>query len=285
MTAKWLLDRTMFIEYFDEFVAAIRAIGGEVAAVAPPRPPYTWDDVNDSFRRSYSHGDCVVAYGDIDLIARVKGHGDWRPGAFATFEHFYCSRYYPRFKSFLLNQDFTILPFNEMPCRADSLFELFGDCGSIFIRPDSPLKSFTGQVVRLDSLAEDLEFVAFSEFPPDAPIVVSSPKKIAAEWRFVIANRKVIAGSQYKRDGEVSISPNCDYGAIRFAEQILRSDFEPDSVWMLDICQTADNRFHLLEIGGFSHSNLYACDKYAVATAVSSVAIEIHKGLRSRRDT
>ena len=40
----------------------------------------------------------------------------------------------------------------------------------------------------------------------------------------------------------------------------------------MDICQTADGEFHLLEIGGFSFADLYSCDKAAVVAAVSEAA-------------
>lgn len=40
----------------------------------------------------------------------------------------------------------------------------------------------------------------------------------------------------------------------------------------MDVCQTDDNRLHLLEIGGFSFADLYVCDKRAIAEAVSAAA-------------
>jgi len=40
----------------------------------------------------------------------------------------------------------------------------------------------------------------------------------------------------------------------------------------MDICKTADNSYHLLEIGGFSFSDLYACNMSDVVAAVSAAA-------------
>jgi hypothetical protein len=35
-----------------------------------------------------------VAYGDIDLVNRVREDAFWTPGVFATVEFFFCSHYY-----------------------------------------------------------------------------------------------------------------------------------------------------------------------------------------------
>ena len=40
----------------------------------------------------------------------------------------------------------------------------------------------------------------------------------------------------------------------------------------MDICKTSDGNYHLLEIGGFSFADLYACDMKTVVSAVSAAA-------------
>jgi hypothetical protein len=61
---------------------------------------------------------------------------------------------------------------------------------------------------------------------------------------------------------------------MEFAAAIAASDYQPDPVWIMDICRTAGGSIHLLEIGGFSFANLYACDKGAIVAAVSQAALE-----------
>jgi len=43
----------------------------------------------------------------------------------------------------------------------------------------------------------------------------------------------------------------------------------------MDICQTSDGDYHLLEIGDFSFSDLYACNMPDIVRAVSAVAEEV----------
>jgi hypothetical protein len=273
MSVGWLIDAEMFESYRDELVASIRAQGYEARLVHPPRPPYRWDDAGCGYRATFPKEACVVALDDIELMTRIHQERRWRPGAFCTVEHFFCSNYYCRFGEYLLNRDYIMLPFGELARCREFLFQTLGRDGSIFVRPDSPLKLFTGQVVKADSFDADLEFMAFYDFPPESLVVVSSPQTIDCEWRFVVANKQVVAGSQYKRAGKMELQPQFAPGAFEFASRIASSDYEPDPAWMIDICQTADGSFHLLEIGGFSFCDLYACDKNAIVAAVSKAAI------------
>lgn len=280
MNVGWLLDASVFDAYHDELVAAIVRNGFLVKSVHRPKPPYSWDNARAVYRKAFPQGSCVVTHADIDLVSRVMSDNRWTPGGFATVAHFYCSRYYPHLDQYLLNRDHLILPFCDLASRSNELFDKYGRDGRIFVRPDSPLKLFTGLVVARDTLEKDLEYMAFFEFPAEAPVIISSPKAIAGEWRFIIADRQVVASSKYKNGEQLIAEPGAEDGAQALAERIAGDDFSPDPVWVLDVCKTADGAFHLLEIGGFSFSNLYACDKDAVVRAVSRVAL---RGYDERR--
>lgn len=283
MSVGWLLDASVFDTYHDELADAIVRNGFEVKSINRPNPPYGWDDTEGAYRKAFPAGACVVTHADIDLVTRVLRDACWVPGAFANVGHFFCSHYYPHFRKYLLNNDHAMLPFSDLSKRSKELFDQFGRDGRMFVRPDSPLKLFTGLVVSQESFEKDLEFMAFYEFPVESLVVVSSPKSIAKEWRFVVADQQVIAGSEYK-EGETLIARAEVNGSARtFAEAILNTGFSPDSVWVMDICETTDHEFHLLEIGGFSFSNLYACDKDAVVNAVSRVALSIQESAQRNR--
>jgi hypothetical protein len=278
--------------YDDEFDAnnkglpeAIRRQGHEVRIINRPDPPYDWDDARSAYRKAFPRGACVVTLADIDLVQRIRADGLWTPGAFATVEHFHCSHYYAHFGRYLLNRDYAMLPFAELARCAEFLFATFGRDGKIFVRPDSPLKLFTGLVVSRDTLAKDLEFMAFYEFPVESLVVVSSPKTIVNEWRFVVAEGRVVAGSQYKAGSQVVALASNDAAALELASQIAGSGYSPDPVWVLDICQTQDQAYQLLEIGPFSFAGLYGCDQDAVVEAVSRVAESLHRASRESQLT
>jgi hypothetical protein len=277
MKVGWLIDAGVFDSYHDELAAAVVRNGDIVMSLNRPKPPYGWDDTANSYQNAFAKNSCVVTHADIDLVNRVRRDAIWTPGVIATLEHFYCSHYFSHFGRFLLNRDYVMLPFGELERTADFLFDTFGHEGQIFVRPDSPLKLFTGTLAGRATYARDLEFMAFYEFPMESLVVVSSPKQIETEWRFVIANQSVVAGSRYKSANPLLTSSPIDVNARQLADEILATGYSPDPVWVMDICRTVDGQFHLLEIGCFSFANLYSCDKDAVVHAVSAVAVKMHE--------
>jgi hypothetical protein len=273
MNVSWLIDPEMFEGYRDELIACIRAQGHEVLAVRTPSPPYRWDDVGFSYRKTFPQEACVVAHGDIGLVTRILQDKRWTPGAFGAIENLACSSYYCWFGKYLLNRDYVMLPFGELSRQMEFLFDVVGQSNRIFVRPDSPLKLFTGQVATRDTFAADLEYMGFYDFPPNSMVVVCPPQAIEKEWRFVVANKRIVTGCQYKSAGEMNLQSGYEEGALSLASEIASGDHEPDPAWIMDICRTTDGAYHLLEIGGFSFADLYVCDMSAIVEAVSEVAI------------
>jgi len=272
MKVGWLIDGDMFDGYRDKLIAAAHSQGNDAKLIHAPSPPFRWDDVGCSYRETFPEDACVVAHGDIELVTRIHRERRWVPGAFCTVENFFCSSYACQYGRFLLNRDYIMLPFGELDRCKDFLFDSVGRDGRVFIRPDSPLKLFTGQIATRDTFADDLEFMAFYEFPPSTIVAVSSPKDIQYEWRFVVASHEVVAGCQYRKGAEFDCKPGYDRAAFDLAKSIAAVDYEPDPVWVMDICRTSDTSYHLLEIGGFSFADLYACDMADVVAAVSATA-------------
>jgi hypothetical protein len=282
MKVGWILDSEMFSEYRDELMASIRAQGHELRLVRVPSPPYRWDDVGCSYRDAFAKDSCVIALGDIELVTRIGRERRWEPGVFATIEHFACSNYFCHFGEYLLNHTYAMVPFGELRRLKEFLFGTFGQDGRIFVRPDSPLKLFTGQIVTADKFEADLDFMGFYGFPPESLVVVSAPQSIEVEWRFVVANRSIVAGTQYKQNGKNLSAPTFEPSAKELAAQIADSPYQPDPVYVVDICRTSAGEYRMLEIGGFSFSDLYATDKNAVVEAVSEAAVAQWKRLQGR---
>jgi hypothetical protein len=277
MQVNWLLDANVFREYHDELVAAIVRNGDVVKSINRPDPPYQWDDAPNRYRGLFEKGACVITHADIDLVRRVRNDRLWTPGVFAKEEKFFWSSYSPPLARFLLNRVHVMLPFAELSSRRRELFDQFGHDDRIFIRPDSPLKTFSGQLASLSTFDRDLEFMAFYDFPHENRVVVSSPKDILGEWRIVVANQAVAAASQNVDHGN-KIAVPCDTdGILEFASNVLQAGYSPEPVWIMDICQTDDQQLHLLEIGMFSCSSLYGCDKDRVVKAVSTAARNAHR--------
>jgi hypothetical protein len=83
----------------------------------------------------------------------------------------------------------------------------------------------------------------------------------------------VSVGCQYKDGAYLDYQSRYDRNAYELAKSIASIDYEPDPVWVMDVCKTSDGMYHLLEIGGFSFADLYACNMNDVVAAVSVVAL------------
>ena len=80
----------------------------------------------------------------------IQNHRRWVPGGWCNFEDLACTKYYSFFGKYLLNSNYTILPIAEAIRQCESLFDLFGVNGEIFVRPDAVDKSFSGRLVAED---------------------------------------------------------------------------------------------------------------------------------------
>jgi len=273
MNVGWLIDGDMFPHYRDDLVAAIKSQGHSAKLVHAPSPPFRWDDAGCSYRETFPADHCVVSHGDIELVTKIHKDKRWKPGAFATIENYFCSNYVNHLGSYWINRDYAMLPFGDLKRQQQFLFDTFGIDGRIFVRPDSPLKLFSGQTASFDSFDADLEYMGFYEFPIESLVLVSAPKTIEREWRFVAADGEIVSGCLYCENGKFESKAEIDNDAQQLAIEIASNEYSPDPVWIIDICQSSDGEYHLLEIGGFSFADLYACDKSDIVNAVSAVAL------------
>ncbi len=214
----------------------------------------------------------VVRYGSIQFCQDF----DRRSGIFyvpsVTERNYQCSMYYPEFGDVLFNSNYAMYPFGELGRLKERLFEKYGVDDTIYIRPNSGLKVFTGQTVNYESYSKDLKLIGFYEVPSDTLVLVSNPKGIKWEIRYVVCNGKVITGSYYKIDGQYT-EVNAD-DKLQDAQSIVDSaNWQPDGVWCLDLCNDGDQTY-VLEIGAFAYCGLYKCDRDKIVEAVSKFAEE-----------
>jgi hypothetical protein len=108
--------------------------------------------------------------------------------------------------------------------------------------------------------------MAFNELPMKSFVVVSSPKQIVRKWRFVATNTHIVTGCLYSENGEFGPRSEVDSDAELLASRIAVNPHLPGPVWLIDICETVDGQYYLLEIGGFSFADLYTCNKSDVVS-------------------
>ena len=88
----------------------------------------------------------------------------------------------------------------------------------------------------------------------------------------MIVDDAVVAGSQYRDNGALSVVAGCPAEVTQYAAGVLQQvQWRPDRVFMLDVCESGGSLF-VLELNSFSCSGIYACDLPAVIRTTSAVA-------------
>lgn len=205
-------------------------------------------------RDVFPNGDCIR-----DAAAEA-GHRviDWTDDWWASSE-------------WLLHERWKVLPASQFVREADAVMETLGAQESVFVRPDSPLKPFTGRVLTRARISLAALDHGFYYDDPEIPVVVAPVRRVARERRYVVTEQRVIAGSAYVADGRMAAGDDPTGQPRQFAIEVAQQLPSPDPVYVLDVCET-DAGLRLLELNPFSGADLYACAGSDVVRQVAAVA-------------
>lgn len=257
----WWLERDVFGENEASLAAAARSAGHSV---------HFWsDDWWASQRFPAPEGARVIFHGSLGNAARLAALKRFIPGAYAQVSAFYCHRWLPVLGEHAAQRRYLWSTVQALCSDPQAVAGHLGE--HVFVRPDSPLKPFSGRVVSLQGLKPEHLDLGFYYEDPALPILVAQVEALKTEWRWVIAGQEVVAGSVYYPDGRRA-GPAAEQGpAAVFAAQIASLLPPPDPVYVLDICETAQG-LKVLELNPWSGADLYACDPEKVVAAVSEAA-------------
>lgn len=220
---------------------------------------------------------CVVYYGSLGLMQRLRRERVWTPGFYGTLENLKCSTYFNYFGKWLFNRQYLMLPLMELVRGKDRVCDLLS-ADRLFIRPDSGFKQFTGFAIDRDDISLDAFGLGYYYEDPTILVVIAPAKSIQREWRIVICEDRVITGSRYKSFFELDESDEItpDYQmAIDYAQAIAKEvTWRPDSMYVMDICKDNFGDFYLLELNSFCCSGLYCSDLEKVVEAASEQAVK-----------
>jgi hypothetical protein len=274
MKPSWLIEDVVVDKTTERLIAEIKN-QGMVVKVVPQVPARSTDTYLDLFPK----GDCVVFIGTLGFADQVRRESSWLPGVYYHKTAFDCTSYYPAFGSFLLTQQYAMIPYGDLIRQEETLYGHFGIDDCIFIRPNKGNKVFAGQLIERKDYAKDLKHLGYGDVEPQELCVVSPPRNVIDEWRFVIVDQVVITGSQYTAENRVSNRRGYPQEAFDLAQKAAKC-YNPDRAWCLDICQTASGNYYVLEIGCFSCGGLYLAEMEPVVREVSRVAVEDWKSVR-----
>jgi hypothetical protein len=237
----------------------------------------------------YGAGSCVVTYGTVQFCRQVeREHGRyWTPGLYFNQNVKSFSKYSHHLGDDLLNSDYYILPFGEVR-RMNFTWPA---PGSVFIKPNSGMKEFTGQVIHWNNFKDDirkLHGAVENNIDDDCLCVLAPPRDIKAEFRYIICERQVITGSEYRWDNTLDIRRDTHVLCDAMAWKIANAKWQADTVYVCDVA-LLDNILSstttspveiakVVELNAFSCSGIYACDTYKIIEAVSKAAEREHNG-------
>ncbi len=259
----WVLEPDIFPETHEPIRKAIRDRGHRLIDWSD-----TWwsDGVPSRVPNS-----SVVFHGSLGNAARISNELRWNPGSFCRETLFYCSSWYESARQWLVHTDWIICTARELVANAPSIAKQLGATDRLFVRPDSPLKPFSGRVVEIATLTLAKLDHGFYFDDDTIPVVAAPIQQIGNEWRFVIANRSVIAGSAYDPRTRKPVNVPLTSAAASFASTVASDLPEPDRVYVLEVCE-CNKQLRLLEINPFGGADIYACDANAIVDNVSAIA-------------
>lgn len=196
---------------------------------------------------------------------------EWTPGSYCATARFFCSTWYPTASAWLVHERWRTSTVQELVEDPEGIAGSLANAGrDVFVRPDSPLKPFSGRVCNLRRLSlKVLDFGLYYE-DPRTPVIVAPVPQIGQEWRFVVVKGRIVAGSKYAASTRTALT-GVSAAALRLASLVAADLPVPEDVYVLDVCETLGG-LRLLEINPFSGADMYGCDAEAIVEAVACLA-------------
>lgn len=271
----WIIERDTFNEGNPERMAELITSMGMQCDRIPPFSHHL-----DCWGK-YKDDDCIIVYGSVNLVRWLMKNKPWIPTAWFNAGNLECNSYYSQWGQYILQQDYAFIPWAEIKRRKTSLYQTFGEDNCLFIRPDNNVKTYDGKVVPIEDFDRWYKMEDETRNPDKNMLnVVARPRNITHEWRFVICDRKIITHFMYKFDHKANVDAETDLLARDLAIILTKEPWQPDVLYVMDICQTKDEQYHLLEIGSVNSAGLYGCVLAPVIEKMTEYAIKEWKDVR-----
>lgn len=267
MKVHWIIENYSKEQSFKELTAAAEELN------------YPLIKIDGNYKRemlSSLDGDfCAVFNGTIKMAKLVRNDLSYRcrPVIYSSFWKYKCSAYYSHFGPYLFNDKYCLMTLSELNRQKYNIWGNYGKDALIFIRPDSGEKDFQAGLLDLIDLSK---FVDNHQESLHDLVLISTPKNVKWEGRFIVSRKKeIIAQSTYRFQGQTTIIPSVPPKSIDFCKELLNNvNYIPDSVFCLDLCEDNDGNYWLMELTSFSSAGLYATNKKDIITKVSDIAWE-----------
>jgi ATP-grasp domain, R2K clade family 3 len=274
-TCRWIIEN--FSEGEDIFLL--------IQAVKDAGHPLTLINRRNGFE--YKHiqfeNECVVFYGSINMAKLIKEHLQtchpvvWETNAFE------CTHYWPHYKHLLFNDNHEFTTVKNLKEHKFEYYSKYGKEAMIFIRPNTGDKTFAGQLLDLIDFDSFFNHSTRCNAAENDIIIVSTPKNIVSEYRYIITDeKKIISKSCYRFHGKITSVPGAPDAATKCVEKVLDVGIFPAKIFSVDVVEDEDANFWLMEFNSFNSCGLYSTNKRAIVDEASMIAIKEYE-LRSNR--
>ena len=268
MKPKWLVENFTGDNGYEDLITEIRSQGMECVVL----------DIRNHFELRpglINDNECVVFQGSIQLFRKLKAELNAYPLGWMTDQNYLCNRYYPHFQKFLFNDKHVLTSVAGLKHNKWWFYSSFGKEAVIYVRPDGGDKVFTGQLLDLQDFDKFWDNKVVCNVKDDDLVVISTPKNVVGEWRYIVTNKKEILGtSLYNYQGQRTYVPSAPEKATTLCKQILDVGWYPDPVFTVDICEDSDQNYWLMEINSFTSAGTYAAPKAPIVKKVSEIAFK-----------
>jgi hypothetical protein len=269
MTAKWCIDEYLFDN--NPLYRTIPDVFKELGITYHIAKYVPFAEIQDY--GGYDNGDNVVLYGTIGYIKKCPKQ--FYPGAFGFTPNRQCNVYMSNIPyNWFLNSDYVMLTWGDLKARGTWIYNLM-DTDEIFIRPVSGDKSFTGQTIHRYDFAYEINTSQQLTSVTDESIIMIAPskrKQIMGEFRFIIGDGQVIAGSEYRWDGKLDVRRDYPEECSDMARRVAKLPWQLDTVYTCDVALMENGDPKIVELNSFASAGWYACDQKKVISAVTDIA-------------
>lgn len=254
----WIVQPDVFTEdQKEETYLILRESGMKVTVVEPyfkePATPFTDIMLRGSFGLvSWLNTEAIRKLGKM-----VINQDYWIPFSFAEL---------PKYFNATLNDDIVWMTLPE----AQKCLQVEG---TMFVRPDSGKKTFSGQLFDYDKLSTEIAFLQQRNIETDFLVGVAKPKELNIEARFVIVDKKIISQSVYSDRGSISFLGEVPKKVTEFANECLNSTAFPEPHFVLDLAETT-NGIKVVEVNAIETSSYYNSDRKAIYQALQQALQE-----------
>jgi hypothetical protein len=266
MKTRWIVEN---FTHESSYMDLVKAIKKEGCGLQEIKKDFKFADL-----AGYDAESPVIFFGSIEMTKIVQTRlSHCFPVAYCNQENYLCSKYMTHYGKYLFNDRYAMMSLKELHRQKFAYFGMFAKEAMIFIRPDSGQKPFQAQLV--DLLDFD-NFVNQNEADWHNMVVISSPKNIRWEGRFIVSKYKdIISYSTYRFQGQTTRILSVPPKSLLLCKELLDVGYYPDSVFCLDLCE--DN-----EINSFSSAGLYESDKTKIVGRVGEIAEEDWKNWKEK---